>query len=72
MVTFENPGYIEPDKAQKIVQRQGFTTKPGGQGIGMRIIYDVLDMYHGTLKLESDEQRKITTFTICLPYKNKP
>ena len=42
------------------------STKPGGTGLGTRIVKNVVDLHHGTIKVDSGEGQG-TTFTITLP-----
>ena len=42
------------------------STKPGGTGLGTRIVKNVVDSHHGTIRVDS-ETGKGTTFTIQLP-----
>jgi len=42
------------------------STKPGGTGLGTRIVKNVVDLHHGELSVDSEEG-KGTTFTILLP-----
>lgn len=42
------------------------STKPGGTGLGTRIVKNVVDSHHGTIRVDS-EAGKGTTFTIQIP-----
>jgi signal transduction histidine kinase len=59
-------GGLSSDAVNHIRSRIPFTTKEGNHGKGMKIIYDLIDKYQGTLKVESSTNR--TVFTITLPY----
>ncbi len=40
--------------------------KPGGTGLGTKIVKDVVDVHGGTIRVDSQEGQG-TTFTVCLP-----
>ncbi|MBM3947144.1 MAG: HAMP domain-containing histidine kinase, partial [SAR202 cluster bacterium] len=42
------------------------STKPGGTGLGTRIVKNVVEAHHGVIRVDS-EAGQGTTFTICLP-----
>lgn len=50
----------------KLFTVKTISTKPGGTGLGTRIVYNVVQRHHGTINLESKEG-KGSTFTIRLP-----
>lgn len=45
---------------------QVLSRKPGGTGLGTKIVKDVVDVHGGTIEVDSREGQG-TTFTICLP-----
>ena len=47
-----------------------FTTKSSGMGLGLGIIKNIIENYHGTITFES-KLNKGTTFTVSLPITNK-
>ena len=66
-VTVEDTGGgLSSEALDRIRSRIPFTTKEGNHGRGMRIIYDLIDKYQGTLQVESSPIH--TFFTITLPY----
>lgn len=68
-ISIENDGsFITEDNLKKIISREQFTTKPDGHGDGLKIVYDILDKYQGTMRVESDHTKKITRFEFDLKY----
>lgn len=60
-----NNGPMIPEAMQKAIFKQGITTKKGeGHGMGLAIVMDVLKSYGGTMKLHSQEERTIFSFSI--------
>ncbi|MBI3911341.1 MAG: GAF domain-containing sensor histidine kinase [Armatimonadetes bacterium] len=52
----------------RVFTDQAVSTKPGGTGLGTRIVKNVVDAHHGTILVASQEG-KGTTFTIWIPQK---
>lgn len=50
----------------RMFTENAISTKPGGTGLGTRIVRNVIDLHHGTIRVDS-EKGKGTTFTIQLP-----
>lgn len=68
--TIESVGsVINEENLQRIRQRILFTTKKDGHGMGMKIVYDILDKYKGNLRVSSDPQTTTTRFEFDLPYR---
>lgn len=60
-----NNGPMIPEAMQKTIFKQGITTKKGeGHGMGLAIVMDVLKSYGGVMKLYSQEERTIFSFSI--------
>jgi signal transduction histidine kinase len=55
---------IEPESLSKIFD--GFSTRPGGRGLGLPIVKKIIDIHNGTIAVES-LSGKGTSFTIKLP-----
>ncbi len=53
---------------EKLFTDEAVSTKPGGTGLGTRIVGDIVKRHHGTIGVES-EVGKGTTFTLLLPLK---
>jgi signal transduction histidine kinase len=58
-------GMPEHVKARMFTE-SAVSTKPGGTGLGTRIVKNVVDLHHGTIRVDS-EAGKGTTFTVLLP-----
>ena len=56
---------IAPDHLGKIFNLY-FTTKAGGSGIGLSMVYRTVQLHNGTIEVESTEGRG-TTFRLVLP-----
>jgi signal transduction histidine kinase len=56
---------ILPESLAKIFDLY-FTTKPGGTGIGLSLVYRTIQLHHGDVNVESTPG-KGTTFVIKLP-----
>ncbi len=52
---------------KKINNRQLFSTKGKGHGRGLKIIYDILQNYNGTIAASYDKDKKILEFVLTLP-----
>ena len=57
---------MSPDVLRSLFTYQVVSRKPGGTGLGTKIVKDVVDAHGGTIRAESTEGRG-TTFTIWLP-----
>lgn len=68
-VADNGPG-IPPDKIEKIFEAY-FTTKDKGTGLGLAIVKHNVELYGGSVKVES-VLGKGATFTVTLPPKSKP
>jgi signal transduction histidine kinase len=60
------PEYVR----EKLFTDEAVSTKPGGTGLGTRIVADVVHRHHGHINVES-EIGKGSTFTILLPLKQE-
>jgi signal transduction histidine kinase len=56
---------IPPEARQKIFSLY-FTTKPGGNGIGLAMVYRIIQLHNGSIDFSSEVNRG-TTFRISLP-----
>jgi signal transduction histidine kinase len=76
---FPDGGYVQvevadtgkgmPDEVKaRLFTENAISTKPGGTGLGTRIVKNAVDAHDGTITVES-EPGMGTTFTIRLPYK---
>jgi PAS domain S-box-containing protein len=59
-------GGMPPEIRERLFTKEAISGKPGGTGLGTKIIKDVVDAHGGTITVES-EQGKGTTFTMELP-----
>ena len=57
---------MAPDVLSSLFTYHVMSRKPGGTGLGTKIVKDVVDAHGGTIRVQSTEG-KGTTFTICLP-----
>jgi signal transduction histidine kinase len=55
---------------RRLFTDQAVSTKPGGTGLGTRIVKNVVDAHHGSITVES-EVGLGTTFTILLPLRQE-
>jgi len=51
---------------ERMFTDNAISTKPGGTGLGTRIVKNVVEAHHGTIRVDS-EAGKGTTFTIVIP-----
>jgi signal transduction histidine kinase len=67
LLSFEDTGRgMSPDVLRSLFTYQVVSRKPGGTGLGTKIVKDVVNAHGGTIRAESTEGQG-TTFTICLP-----
>lgn len=67
ILSFKDTGRgMAPDVLSSLFTYHVVSRKPGGTGLGTKIVKDVVDAHGGTIRVESTEG-KGTTFTICLP-----
>lgn len=57
---------MPPHVRERMFTESAISTKPGGTGLGTRIVKNVVDAHHGTIRVDSEEG-KGTTFTIRIP-----
>ena len=57
---------MPPHVRERMFTDNAISTKPGGTGLGTRIVKNVVEAHHGTIRVDS-ESGKGTTFTIWLP-----
>lgn len=57
---------MSPDVLRSLFTYQVVSRKPGGTGLGTKIVKDVVNAHGGSIRAESTEGQG-TTFTICLP-----
>lgn len=57
---------MPPHVRDRMFTESAISTKPGGTGLGTRIVKNVVDAHHGSIRVDSEEG-KGTTFTILLP-----
>jgi signal transduction histidine kinase len=69
-ISFRDTGEgINPADIEKIIN-PFFTTKSKGTGLGLTVCNQIINLYEGKIKIES-EKGKGTTVTVVLPVKNK-
>jgi signal transduction histidine kinase len=69
MIEVADTGRGMPEEVkQRLFTEQAISTKPGGTGLGTRIVKRVVDAHNGVIWVES-EQGKGTTFFVKLPFK---
>lgn len=59
---------MPPDVRERLFSDETVSTKPGGTGLGTRIVADIVRRHRGHIAVQS-EQNVGTTFTILLPLK---
>jgi len=57
---------MPPHVREKMFTDNAVSTKPGGTGLGTRIVKNVVEAHHGTIRVGSEEGRG-TTFVIRIP-----
>jgi signal transduction histidine kinase len=57
---------MAPDVLSSLFTYHVMSRKPGGTGLGTKIVKDAVDAHGGSIRVQSTEG-KGTTFTICLP-----
>jgi signal transduction histidine kinase len=70
MITVMDTGVGIPKAIQSKMFTQMFTTKSKGQGFGLPVVKRMTESLGGTVTFESQEG-KGTTFTICMPNRDK-
>jgi len=71
MIRVQDTGNGMPDHVKaKLFSDQAISTKPGGTGLGTRIVKNVVDAHEGTITVES-EQGVGTTFSMKIPYRTE-
>ncbi len=67
LLSFEDTGRgMSPEVLKTLFSYGVVSRKPGGTGLGTKIVKDVVDVHGGTIAVDSTEG-KGTTFKICLP-----
>ncbi|WP_297418040.1 sensor histidine kinase [Clostridium sp.] len=67
-INISNNGYIIPKEIIDNIFKEGFTTKGDkGDGMGLSIVKDIVETFHGSVAVFSTDQR--TSFEIALPKK---
>lgn len=68
-INIANNGYIIPKEIIDNIFKEGFTTKGhNGDGMGLAIVKEIVEIFYGTVVVTSDEQ--MTTFEIVMPKKD--
>lgn len=71
MIQVQDTGKGMPDHVkERLFSDQAISTKPGGTGLGTRIVKNVVDAHEGKITVES-EQGKGTTFSVRIPYRTE-
>jgi two-component system phosphate regulon sensor histidine kinase PhoR len=65
-IVIADTGRGMPEHVKRRLFDDPISTKPGGTGLGMRIVKKVIDAHGGQITVESEEGRG-TTFTLLLP-----
>jgi signal transduction histidine kinase len=72
LIQVQDTGNGIPENVRaKLFTEQAISTKPGGTGLGTRIVAGVVERHHGRITVES-EIEKGSTFSICLPRRQNP
>jgi len=67
LVTVKDTGRgMSSEVRESLFTANVLSSKPGGTGLGTKIVKDVVDVHGGTIRVDSIEGQG-TTFTICLP-----
>ncbi|HEX9026519.1 MAG TPA: Spo0B domain-containing protein [Clostridium sp.] len=68
-INISNNGYTIPKEIIDNIFEEGFTTKGNkGEGMGLAIVKEIIETFHGTVAVTSDEKR--TSFEIVIPKKD--
>jgi len=68
-INISNNGYTIPKEIIDNIFEEGFTTKGNkGEGMGLAIVKEIVETFHGTVAVTSDEKR--TSFEIVIPKKD--
>ena len=68
-INISNNGYTIPKEIMDNIFEEGFTTKGNkGEGMGLAIVREIVETFHGTVAVTSDEKR--TSFEIVIPKKD--
>jgi signal transduction histidine kinase len=66
LIRVQDEGVGIPDEIREKIFDLYFTTKSGGSGIGLAMTYRILQLHHGSVEVQSREDRG-TEFCLCIP-----
>ena len=69
IITFQDSGSGVPADMRKKIFMPFMTTKENGIGLGLNIVKDIVDRYHGTIDITDSQQYGGAKFEIFLPKK---